>query len=403
MEKGIKVAGGDRTGKTIVFAQNNRHAQNIVGYIYIEHVCDLAKLLFDRPQSHFQEVFAMKQLEAGTKKIICSNPDSPFRYFGWPSVIRLQDSSLAMVASGFRLKHICPFGKGIMSYSRDEGRNWTAPAVVLDTPLDDRDCGLAAFGSGRVMLTSFNNSIAAQRGWNQISSGEHKWSDDARRNLSEAYLQVLDAMQPEDKYLGSTYRISEDGGYTFGPIRHAPVTAPHGPCTLQDGSLLYVGRRFVSDDSFESDADTPFIQCWRWNGDDSFEYVSAIDNIYKDGKLLLSCEPHAIQLPDGKLIVHIRVQGTRPEQRVFTVYQSESIDGGAHFSKPHAILGELGGSPAHLLLHSSGTLISAYGYRNAPYGIRVMLSQDGGESWDTDYVLDADGLNGDLGYPPPWS
>ena len=44
-------------------------------------------------------------------------------------------------------------------------------------------------------------------------------------------------------------------------------------------------------------------------------------------------------------------------------------------------------------------LISTYGYRKAPYGERVMLSYDGGETWQKDYVLDDTAPSGDLGYP----
>ena len=64
-----------------------------------------------------------------------------------------------------------------------------------------------------------------------------------------------------------------------------------------------------------------------------------------------------------------------------------------------ALLGELGGSPAHLMWHSSGRLVSVYGYREAPYGIRAMISDDGGKTWTTDYVIDDQGQSGDLGYP----
>ena len=95
------------------------------------------------------------------KRVICSNPDSVFNYFGWPTVTRLPDGALAMAASGFRMRHICPFGKGVICYSFDEGMSWTRPAVVTDTPLDDRDSGIAAFGGNRAIFTSFNNSIAA--------------------------------------------------------------------------------------------------------------------------------------------------------------------------------------------------------------------------------------------------
>ena len=57
------------------------------------------------------------------------------------------------------------------------------------------------------------------------------------------------------------------------------------------------------------------------------------------------------------------------------------------------------GSPPHLLLHSSGALVCAYGYRQEPFGERVMISRDGGESWDYDYILRDDGPDRDLGYP----
>lgn len=335
----------------------------------------------------------MKRLRGEPKKIIASNPDSIFCYFGWPSVTRLPDGVLAMAASGFRMKHICPFGKVIICYSRDEGKTWTAPAVVMDTPLDDRDAGLTVFGNGRVLLTSFNNTVAAQRGWNKITSGEHQWKDSVRRDFSEAYLNVTDAMGVEQEYIGSTYRISDDGGYTFGPIHRSPVTAPHGAAVMNDGSLLYVGRIFTADDQIR--AFEPMVGVCRLNEKDEFEIVSMIDPIPGADENTLACEPHAIQLPDGKILVHIRVQGNGR----FTVYQSESTDGGLSFTAPHQILGDKGGSPAHLYLHSSGKLISTYGYREAPYGNRVALSDDGGENWETDLVLTDDGMSGDLGYP----
>lgn len=341
----------------------------------------------------------MKLLETGEKKVICSNPDSIFSYFGWPSVTRLPDGTLAMVASGFRLRHICPFGKAVICYSRDEGTTWTRPAAVIDTPLDDRDGGIVTFANGRVIVTSFNNTIGQQRAWNNREKGEQKPSDDLRRCFCEAYLNIIEELYDEKDYLGSTYKISNDGGYTFGELMRSPVTAPHGPCRLNDGSLLYVGRRFSGDDKFD-DGSVPFIQVCRMNERDEFEVVSSIENITDEkGELLASCEPHAIQLPDGKIIVHIRVQGNGVSNGIFTVYQSESTDGGKTFSKPHQLLDDSGGAPPHLYLHSGGTLISAYGYRQEPYGVRVMLSKDGGETWDIDYVLDKDCISRDLGYP----
>ena len=332
----------------------------------------------------------MKRLSAGEKRVICQNPSSPFGYFGWPSVTRLPDGALAMAASGFRLKHVCPFGKGVVCYSRDEGRTWTRPAAAIDTPLDDRDCGIVAFGNGRVMLTSFNNTTAFQRRVNRDRTG-------AEKRLIDAHLDLIEENGAQNAYLGSTYALSEDGGYTFGPVRFAPITAPHGPARLLDGTLLYVGRRFSGDDSFD-DGSAPYVECWTFDANDEWKKLSEIQNVFDEYGLLSSCEPHCVQLPGGKIVAHIRVQrgGAHP---VFTTYQTESADGGRTFSAPRPLLSPLGGAPSHLLLHSGGTLIAAYGYREPPYGIRVMLSRDGGASWDADWILDADGETADLGYP----
>ena len=39
-------------------------------------------------------------------KTIMSNPDSKHNYFGWPTVAKLQDGTIAVGASGFRLEHV---------------------------------------------------------------------------------------------------------------------------------------------------------------------------------------------------------------------------------------------------------------------------------------------------------
>ena len=43
----------------------------------------------------------------------------------------------------------------------------------------------------------------------------------------------------------------------------------------------------------------------------------------------------------------------------------------------------------------------SYGYRHPPYGIRAVISNDEGRTWDTDnvVVLRNDGAGYDLGYP----
>ena len=63
---------------------------------------------------------------------------------------------------------------------------------------------------------------------------------------------------------------------------------------------------------------------------------------------------------------------------------------------PHADLGP----PAQLLRLRSGRILCSYGYRREPFGVRAVLSEDDGETWDMDneIVIREDGLHRDLGY-----
>lgn len=322
-------------------------------------------------------------------RIICDNPDSQFSYFAWPSVTRLPDGTLAAVCSGFRLSHVCPFGKAVIFYSRDEGVTWTRPAPVIDTPLDDRDAGLCVTRDGRVILTSFNNTVAFQR--NHVRGVVKRHGESPRAELIEAYLNTVPS-DAEEKYLGSTYRVSTDGGYTFGSLHRSPVTSPHGPCTMPDGRVLWVGR------SYSAASPGGDIICTELDGDDEFRPLSQIRNCTDDCGELFSCEPHSLPLPDGRLLTAIRAQRAG-EAREFTVYLCVSEDGGLTHSAPHPVLPHLGGSPPHMLLHSSGDIVMTYGRRETPYGIRARVSRDGGASWGRELILVDGEPSGDLGYP----
>ena len=134
------------------------------------------------------------------------------------------------------------------------------------------------------------------------------------------------------------------------------------------------------------------------------EYLGRVDDVFVDGVKQLSCEPYAFELDDGSLICHIRVQTPNGENKLFTTYQTTSDDGGRNWTKPERILSEFGGAPAHIMRHSSGTLISVYGFRGSPitakpYGIRAMFSRDEGKTWDTDHIIYTTDVSHDLGYP----
>ncbi len=323
-------------------------------------------------------------------KVIMSNRDSRHRYFAWPTVARLKNGKIAVTASGYRLYHLCPFGKVAMTVSEDEGNTFSPLQTIIDTPLDDRDAGICPFGKSGVVVTSFNNTREKQRSWIRTTYMDRKTEEEMQ--YIEAYINNVTDEQ-EEKYLGSTYKVSYDNGVTFGEVKHSVVNCPHGPIELLDGSLLYVGT-----DSAGGSLARKYkgICVAKFDVETGGEIIGKID-VIPEGD---SHEPHVVQLPDGKLICHIRVQRYRSgEELLFSTFQSESHDGGYTWTKPHQILSDHGGAPAHLMYHSSGAVISVYGYRQAPYAIKAMISYDGGKSWDIDNVIYEQPHSADIGYP----
>ncbi len=268
-----------------------------------------------------------------------------------------------------------------MAYSSDEGKTYTRPMAIIDTVLDDRDAGLCTFGESGLILTSFNNPVEFQR----------------ERGRGKAYRDAyLDLVKPEQEAaaLGATFRVSFDNGTTWGPLYRSPITSPHGPTVLQDGTMLWVGRVF----NFSPDP-----ECVKAYAVDpvtgEMTYRGTIENIRVGDSDLLSCEPYALQMPDGRIVCQIRVQGTASDQKFFTIYQCESVDGGFTWSTPIPVLEQEEGAPPHLLRLSSGVTISTYARRKDNYGIRVMISHDDCRSWETEFVLASHDSTPDLGYP----
>ena len=157
----------------------------------------------------------MKIEVLGEPRIIMSNPRSIHNYFAWPTVAKLRNGRIAVGASGFRLAHICPFGKCVMSVSENEGETYTLPMPVIDTVLDDRDTGLCPFGESGLIVTSFNNTVEFQRSKALMRDPHYR----------DAYLDKV-TPEAEKEALGATFRVSFDNGVTFGPIYHSPATSP---------------------------------------------------------------------------------------------------------------------------------------------------------------------------------
>ena len=328
--------------------------------------------------------------------VIASYPDDFYGYFGWPTIARMPDGTIVAAASGLRNEHVCPFGRSVFFTSADEGRTWSSPRVVNDSPLDDRDTGILSCGGRRLMLTWFTTDNRRQL---ERRSGD---LDEEQRRLWEQGL--LRAGAPDaGEWVGAWCRTSEDGGDTWSSAIRVAQTAPHGPILLANGELLYFGKLFEVDMAGFSAGIGAIAAMRSRDFGRSWEPLGTVP-LFAGTEEGNYHEPHVAELPGGKLVGLIRLEPAREGadpadlglERFMQMY-TESNDGGVTWTRAEPM--NFHGSPPHLLAHSSGALVGTYGRRREPFGERAMISCDRGESWQYDYILRDDGPDGDLGYP----
>src|ERR1017187_7902188 len=83
---------------------------------------------------------AVRAVGLGAKvESIATISRQPEFYHGWPTLGQRASGELLVAYSGGREAHICPFGRVELIRSRDGGRAWSWPEVIMDSPIDDRD------------------------------------------------------------------------------------------------------------------------------------------------------------------------------------------------------------------------------------------------------------------------
>lgn len=99
---------------------------------------------------------------------------------------------------------------------------------------------------------------------------------------------------------------------------------------------------------------------------------------------------------DGTLLAFMRAEGAKTH----ALELSESRDGGQSWSEPRRLL-QPGQWPFDAARLSSGRLLLVFGERRGPYGVRALVSDDGGKTWDDkrQHLLALDCQNSDCGYP----
>ena len=112
-----------------------------------------------------------------------------------------------------------------------------------------------------------------------------------------------------------------------------------------------------------------------------------------------SIMPSTVALEGGGYLSVIRRAGEFDGTSRWWLEAFLSPDEGVSWYKLDAPLIVNGGNPASMITLEDGRIALTYGWRNAPYGIRAMISEDRGQTWGRELVLRMDGASWDLGYP----
>ena len=304
-------------------------------------------------------------------KVLCKEEN---RYIGWPTVTRTRNGDIVVVFSGDRDGHICPWGKTEMVRSQGTGEHWMRPAVINNTPLDDRDAGIIETSEGTLIVSWFT-SLAFEN-----------------YSLNPQYDRHSGKLTPEIRrqWLGHWIRRSEDGGKTWGEYIRTAGSAPHGPIQLSDGRLLYVGKGIYAENkAYENTVEESRDDGRTWT-------LIATVPIPPGESLSHYHEPHVVETNDGRMVALFRYE---PEDRSQCfLRQSESLDGGRTWTVARRT--PMWGYPPHLIRLDNGWLLVVYGRRIPPYGERACISRDGGKTWDIDHEIEiAPAFDNDLGYP----
>jgi sialidase-1 len=303
----------------------------------------------------------------------------PNRYLGWPTIVKTKPGKLMLVFSGDRDSHICPYGKTQVITSDDNGKTWSAPETINNTPLDDRDAGIIQTKKGTLVVSWFTSLVFA---------GRHATGKEVQPVYSR-YARIAEKIPAETKkqWLGNWTRRSEDMGKTWDEPVRTSGTAPHGPINLKNGNLLY-----VSTGSW--DGQQAIIVELSTDDGKSWKVIGHLPNHDFDPKTI--GEPHVVELSSGKLIAMIRNEPKDISQKF--LLQSESTDGGKTWTTMKS--SGIWGYPPHLKQLKNGWVLVVYGCRRAPYGERACISKDEGKTWDIANEINlANAPSQDLGYP----
>lgn len=264
--------------------------------------------------------------------------------------------------------------------SADRGRTWGEPEFDVYprvSPTDDLPDDLSAWGpfdftAPDVLIGNVSTDFGKpeSRAYVRVSQDAgHTWTPSARLALDGLHsLSAINSalVRPDGRALLFLILVSADG-WNRRPLVYA---------STDDGTEFHF-LSFITPthDPFGA-ADGDWTSTYRFGGHRWFY-------------------PRGVLLSDGRIVCTLRCQ--RDPTGVMWTEVYESDDGGRTWS----FLSRVNdfGAPGSLIQLADGRLVVVYGYRIKPYGIRAVVSDDGGRTWGPELIVRDDGGSWDLGYP----
>jgi hypothetical protein len=210
-----------------------------------------------------------------------------------------------------------------------------------------------------------------------------------------------------------TARLSRDGGRTWGPtilisLEGIPsMTGVQSTLVRPDGRLLVFMFAVDKDNTHRH----PLVY-GSTNEGREFHFMSYItpyedpfgntDGNYQDPSVAFVGHrwfyPRGYLLSSGRILCITRCQRDPTGVMWSEVFYSD--DGGETWGFLSRVNDY--GAPGNLVVMPDGRIVSVYGYRLMPSGIRATVSEDGGKTWGPEIVVRDDGGSWDLGYPNSW-
>ena len=229
-------------------------------------------------------------------------------------------------------------GRAMIMRSTDEGRSWSKPVTLIDTPADDRHPAFVELGDGTLLASFFTY-------WGEPENRD--WGKDSSLAVRVHFIRSFDGghtWEKKSRQLKTPFLYDE----TDGPL-----------VRLKDGSVLVA------------------INGRATNGPPDQAAVLRSTNRGKSWKLLSTIhashdlqEVTVAELPDGRWVMMARPEGD-------ICWSSDR----GHTWTPPVTFGMRLFVPSLYVLHD-GTLVCLHGsYAPGNGGLRVTFSTDGGHTW----------------------